>query len=245
LRAGARAAIVLLMQAPVKHIEAPDFRHVRAWIFDLDNTLYEARSNIFPQIERRMGEFVARLLRLEAAAAKAVQKALYRNHSTTLNGLVKEHGIDPETFLAYVHDIDLSSLVPQPLLTEGIARLPGRRFVFTNGCRHHAERVLERLALTSLFDGIWDIRACGFVPKPDAAAYARVVAEAGIAPRAAAMFDDIARNLIAAKALGMTTVWLKTEVPWSKDGPNISVESDNVIDHETGDLVQFLHSIRV
>ena len=150
------------MEAPVKPGKAPDFRHVEWWIFDLDNTLYEAHSDVFPQIERRMGEFVARLLRLEAAAAKAVQKALYRSHGTTLNGLVKEHGIDPEIFLDYVHDIDLSSLVPRPRLTEGIAHLPGRRLVFTNGCRHHAERVLERLALTPLFEETWDIRACGF-----------------------------------------------------------------------------------
>ena len=174
-----------------------------------------------------------------------MQKALYRAHGTTLNGLVKEHGIDPETFLDYVHDVDLSSLLPQPRLTQAIARLPGRRLVFTNGCRHHAARVLDQLALTPFFEGIWDIRACGFVPKPDAAAYDRIVAEAGIAPREAAMFDDIARNLIAAKALGMTTVWLEDRAPWSKDGPNISVESGSVIDHETRDLVHFLHSIRV
>jgi putative hydrolase of the HAD superfamily len=224
---------------------APDFRHVRSWIFDLDNTLYEAHSDVFPQIERRMGEFVGRLLRLEAAEARMVQKSLYRSHGTTLNGLVKEHGIDPETFLDYVHDIDLSSLLPQPRLTEGIARLPGRRFVFTNGCRHHAARVLDRLELASLFDGIWDIRACDFVPKPDAAAYAKVVAEAGIEAQEAAMFDDIARNLIAAHALGMTTVWLNTDAPWSKDGPDFPVESRAAIDHETGNLVSFLHSLRV
>ena len=233
------------MQTPVRPPEGPDFRQIGWWIFDLDNTLYEARSDVFPQIEHRMGEFVARLLRLGAAEEKAVQKALYRRHGTTLSGLVKEHGIDPEPYLAYVHDIDLSSLTPQPRLTEAIARLPGRRLVFTNGCRHHAARVLERLALTSLFEGIWDIRACGFVPKPDATAYAGLVAEAGIVPGKAAMFDDIAGNLVAAKALGMTTVWLKTDMPWSKDGPNISVESQSVIDHETGDLVDFLHSIRV
>jgi putative hydrolase of the HAD superfamily len=224
---------------------APDFRHVRAWIFDLDNTLYEAHSGVFPQIERRMGEFVGKLLRLEAAEARAVQKSLYRSHGTTLNGLVKEHGIDPETFLDYVHDIDLSSLVPQPRLTEAIARLPGRRFVFTNGCRHHAARVLARLDIAPLFDGIWDIRSCDFVPKPDAAAYRKVVADAGIAPAEAAMFDDIARNLIAAKALGMTTVWINSGAPWAKDGPEIPVEPDRTIDHEATDLAQFLHSIRI
>jgi len=224
---------------------APDLRHVQTWIFDLDNTLYEARSDVFPQIERRMGEFVQRLLKLEAAEARAVQKSLYRSHGTTLCGLVKVHGIDPEPFLHYVHDIDLSSLKPQPRLTEGIARLPGRKLVFTNGCRHHAERVLDRLGLAHLFTGIWDIRACGFVPKPDAAAYGMVVTDAGIAPSEAAMFDDIARNLIAPKALGMTTVWLNTDAPWTRDGPEIPVESRVVIDHETTDLVQFLHSIRV
>ncbi|HEX3756805.1 MAG TPA: pyrimidine 5'-nucleotidase [Rhizomicrobium sp.] len=224
---------------------APDLRHIRTWIFDLDNTLYAAHGDVFPQIERRMGEFVGRLLRLEAAEARTVQKALYRAHGTTLNGLIKEHGVDPEAFLDYVHDIDLSSLAPQPLLTEGIARLPGRRFVFTNGCRHHAGRVLERLAIAPLFDGIWDIRACGFVPKPDAAAYARVVAQAGVAPRLAAMFDDIAGNLVPAHALGMTTIWLDTGAPWSKEGPAFPVESRAAIDHETTDLGHFLHSIRV
>jgi putative hydrolase of the HAD superfamily len=224
---------------------APDFRHVGTWIFDLDNTLYEARSDVFPQIEQRMGEFVARLLRLEPAEARKVQKALYRAYGTTLNGLVREHGIDPEPFLAYVHDIDLSSLVPQPDLTRAIARLPGRRLVFTNGCRHHAARVLERLALTALFDGIWDIRACGFVPKPDAAAYRQVVSEAGIAPGRAAMFDDIPGNLVAAHALGMTTVWLNSGVSWSREGPEFPVESRAAIDHEAAGLVPFLRSIRI
>jgi putative hydrolase of the HAD superfamily len=226
-------------------MDTPDLRHIRTWIFDLDNTLYEARSDIFPQIERRMGEFVSRLLRLEAAAARAVQKALYREHGTTLNGLVKVHGIDPEQFLAYVHDIDLTSLVPQPRLTDGIARLPGRRMVFTNGCRHHAERVLARLGIAALFDGIWDIRACGFVPKPDAQAYAKVVADAGIDAQQAAMFDDIARNLVAAHDLGMTTVWVDGGAAWGKDGPDFPVETRRHIDHETTDLISFLHSIRV
>jgi putative hydrolase of the HAD superfamily len=234
------------MESPAQTPEtAPDLRHIRTWIFDLDNTLYEARSDVFPQIERRMGEFVARVLRLEAAEAKAVQKSLYRSHGTTLNGLVKVYGIDPELFLADVHDIDLSSLMPQPRLTQGIARLPGRRLVFTNGCRHHAGRVLNRLGIAALFDGIWDIRACGFIPKPDAEAYVTVVADAGIAPQEAAMFDDIARNLVAAHALGMTTVWINSGAAWGKDGPDFPVESRRHIDHETTDLVPFLHSIRV
>ena len=122
------------------------FGHVRDWIFDLDNTLYRADNGIFAQIDGRMTQFVAKLLGMEHGAARQVQKQLYRDHGTTLAGLVAVYGIDPEPYLAFVHDIDLSELQPDPALIAALTRLPGRRFVFTNGCRNHATRILERLA---------------------------------------------------------------------------------------------------
>src|ERR1051326_3138474 len=164
----------------------PDFRHVKDWIFDLDNTLYCATSGIFAQIEGRMTDYVMAFLKLSREEAYARQKALYRQYGTTLNGLMREHGASPEDYLHYVHDIDLSSLQPDMGLAEAIEKLPGRRFVFTNGCRDHAGRILERLRMTALFDEIWDIRTMGFQPKPEMQAYRCVVAASGIACEQAA-----------------------------------------------------------
>ena len=222
----------------------PDFRHVRDWIFDLDNTLYRADCGVFAQIEARMTDFVERLTGQERETARALQKDLYRQYGTTLNGLMQTRGIDPEAYLAFVHDIDLAAIAPDAALTFAIERLPGRRYVFTNGCRHHATRILARLGMTHLFDEIWDIRTLDFIPKPDQRAYEQVVATAGLKPDGAAMFDDIAHNLAPARALGMTTVWLKTSAPWNNHGPLIETAPGD-IDHETDNLAQFLHSIRI
>jgi putative hydrolase of the HAD superfamily len=222
----------------------PDFRHVTSWIFDLDNTLYRADNGIFAQIEARMTDYVMAFLKLPREEAYVRQKELYRRYGTTLSGLMHEHGATPDDYLHYVHDIDLSSLGPDPALAQAIARLPGRRFVFTNGCRDHAARILDRLQMKDLFDAVWDIRTMAFQPKPERAAYASVVEAGGVACAQAAMFDDIARNLVPARAMGMTTVWLKTDSPWGKHGPLMDVrESD--IDHETDNLTEFLHSIRI
>jgi len=223
---------------------APDFRHVRSWIFDLDNTLYRADNGIFAQIEARMTEYVMAFLKLGREEAYARQKELYRRYGTTLNGLMTEHGAEPDAYLHYVHDIDLSSLGPDPMLAEAITRLPGRRFVFTNGCRDHAARILDRLRMADLFDAVWDIRSMDFAPKPEPRAYASVVAASGVTAASAAMFDDIARNLVPARAMGMTTVWLKTDSPWGKHGPLMDVAQGD-IDHETDNLTQFLNSIRI
>jgi len=156
----------------------PDFRHVRSWIFDLDNTLYRADNGIFAQIEARMTDYVMAFLKLPREEAYARQKELYRRYGTTLNGLMTEHGAEPDAYLQYVHDIDLSDLGPDQALAEVIARLPGRRFVFTNGCRDHAARILDRLGMAELFDAVWDIRSMAFAPKPEPRAYASVVAAA-------------------------------------------------------------------
>src|SRR5260221_14037664 len=159
----------------------PDFRHVKSWIFDLDNTLYCADSGIFAQIEARMTDYVMAYLKLPRDQAYARQKELYRQYGTTMNGLMREHGASPEDYLHYVHDIDLASLQPDQGLTAAIEKLPGRRFVFTNGCRDHAGRILERLGMTALFDEILDIRTMCFQPKPQMEAYQSVVAASGLA----------------------------------------------------------------
>ena len=221
------------------------FRHVQDWIFDLDNTLYRADNGIFAQIDGRMTAFVAQLLGMERDAARQIQKQLYRDHGTTLAGLIAMHKIDPEPYLDFVHDIDLSELQPDPALIAALTRLPGRRFVFTKGCRHHAMRILERLELADMFEQVWDIRTIGFVPKPAQAAYDAVVTAGSVTPARAAMFDDIARNLVLPHELGMTTVWLDGQSDWSRQGPDFPVASKAHIDHETRDLCSFLNSIGI
>jgi putative hydrolase of the HAD superfamily len=223
----------------------PDFRHVRAWLFDLDNTLYRADCGVFAQIESRMTDYVARFTGLPREEARTLQKSLYRAHGTTLNGLMRLHGADADDYLDYVHDIDLSGLAPNADLIAAIARLPGRRYVFTNGCRNHAARILAKIGGGDLFDDVWDIRTLEFTPKPDRRAYDRVVAAAAIEPARAAMFDDIAHNLVAARALGMTTVWLNTGSAFSHGGPEAAEAPHEHADHETQDLPQFLTSIRI
>src|SRR5580692_4590774 len=173
------------LTSPQAGTGGPDFSHVRDWIFDLDNTLYRADNGIFAQIDANMTRFVARLLGMEKDAARQVQKQLYRDYGTTLAGLVAVYKIDPEPYLTFVHDIDLSDLAPDPALRDALTRLPGRRFVFTNGCRNHAGRILERLQLADLFEQVWDIRTIDFVPKPGPAAYDAAVAAGDITPRKA------------------------------------------------------------
>jgi putative hydrolase of the HAD superfamily len=183
-------------------------QHVDSWIFDLDNSLYPASADLFALIDLRMGEFIQQLLGCGHEEARRVQKGYFREHGTTLAGLMAAHGTDPHEFLAFVHDIDLARLAADPRLVAALDRLPGRKFVFTNGDEAYARRVLERLGLANAFDGLHDIHAMDYVPKPDPRAYAAMCERHAIDPARALFADDMARNLAPAKALGMVTVWI-------------------------------------
>jgi putative hydrolase of the HAD superfamily len=233
------------MPLPAAQFERPDFRHVRNWIFDLDNTLYPSACNLFSQIDARMALYMQERLGVSRDDAKRLQKAYYHEHGTTLNGLMNLHSIDAEDYLAFVHDIDLSVLAADAGLKTAITALPGRKFVFTNGCVNHAIRVLAKLDLAESFETIWDIRTIRFTPKPHADAYRTVLAEAGSDGSDAAMFEDIARNLVEAKAVGMTTVLLANGSEWSRQGPSHPVAQAHHIDYETDNLAAFLRAIRV
>jgi putative hydrolase of the HAD superfamily len=186
---------------------ASGFDHVEAWVFDLDNTLYPADCNLFAQIDRRMGEFIANSLGIPLEEARSLRETYYYEHGTTLAGLVRLHDVSPDAFLDYVHDIDLGAVLPSPNLAAALEALPGRKFIFTNGSRKHAEAVAERLGVSGQFDGICDIHALDYIyPKPTQEAYERFVRAHGVVPRQAAMFDDLPHNLETAHRLGMTTV---------------------------------------
>jgi putative hydrolase of the HAD superfamily len=220
------------------------FGHVDTWVFDLDNTLYPASCRLFDQIDVKMGEFVSRLLNVEYAEAKTYQKQLFYRYGTTLRGLMTEHGIEPDSFLDYVHDIDHSPVPPNRGLDEALHALPGRKLVFTNGTVAHAEKVMARIGITHHFGDIFDIVHSDFIPKPDMEPYRKFVATTGINPRTSAMFEDIARNLEAPHALGMTTVLVVS--PDNRDAQhlNAGVAADSEhVHHVTSDLTAFLSGV--
>ncbi|HVI04591.1 MAG TPA: pyrimidine 5'-nucleotidase, partial [Sphingomicrobium sp.] len=186
----------------------PRLAHIRDWIFDLDNCLYPASTDLFALIDERMGAYIERLLGVDAAEAKRVQKAHFHQHGTTLAGLMKEHDIDPRDFLEDVHDIPLDRIRPDERLARLLPRLPGRRFVFTNGDEPYARRVLDAIGVQNHFDDLHDIRASSYRPKPDPHGYALLCDRFGIDPAHALLADDMVQNLAPAKQLGMTTVWV-------------------------------------
>jgi putative hydrolase of the HAD superfamily len=221
------------------------FRDVDAWIFDLDNTLYPRSSNLFQQVDRRIHDYVAKLLNLSREDAKRIQKDYYQRYGTTLRGLMQEHSIDVDEFLAYVHDIDHSVVKPDPALAAAIEKLPGRKFILTNGSRAHAEKVAGRLGVTRHFEDIFDIVSSDLLPKPAAATYDKFLVTTGVAPQKAAMFEDLSRNLAVPAALGMATVLIipgeATEIlgeAWEQEGR----EAPHV-DFVTDDLSAFLESV--
>jgi putative hydrolase of the HAD superfamily len=216
----------------------PALRHIDCWIFDLDNSLYPASANLFELIDIRMGEFIQRLLGCEPEEARRVQKQHFHEHGTTLAGLMAENGVDPHEFLDYVHDIDLARISADPSLVRAIDCLPGRKFVFTNGDEVYATRVLEKMGLANLWDGLHDIHAMGYVPKPNPAAYTAMCQRYGIAPERALFVEDMARNLEPAKALGMTTVWVDNGSERGSHGAD-----PTFIDYRTHDIGDWLIEI--
>lgn len=186
----------------------PRFAHIRDWIFDLDNCLYPASTGLFSLIDHRMGAYIQRLLDCGPEEAKRVQKAHFHQHGTTLAGLMKEHGVDPHDFLHDVHDIDLDRVRCDERLARLLPRLPGRRFVFTNGDAPYAWRVLDRIGVGDHFDDLHDIHASSYRPKPDPHGYALLCERFRIDPAHALLADDMVQNLAPAKALGMTTIWV-------------------------------------
>ena len=219
---------------------------IDTWVFDLDNTLYPPRSNLFAQIDQRMGAFIAELLDVAPQEAKRIQKDYYRVHGTTLHGLMVEHGVDPHVFLSFVHDIDHSPIEADPALGAILSELPGRKFVLTNGSVAHAGAVMDRLGIAGHFEDVFDIVAADFRPKPDRAPYEKFLAQYAIEPRRAAMFEDLPRNLAVPKDLGMATVLVVDhEDPRSGSRAEWEVAGADAvhIDHVTGDLAAFLADI--
>jgi putative hydrolase of the HAD superfamily len=205
------------------------FSHVDTWVFDLDHTLYPPRMRLFDQIEVRMTSYVMRELNVSRDEADDLRARYWREHGTTLAGLMRNHDIDPDPYLVEVHDIDFSVLDPEPALAEVIRQLPGRKIIYTNGSAPYAEQVLAARGLNGLFAEIYGIEHAGYRPKPEAAAFEQVFARDGLNPKSAAMFEDDPRNLRVPYDMGLNTVLV---TPEPDPHPHIH--------HHTDDLTGFL-----
>ncbi len=216
----------------------PRFAHVRDWIFDLDNCLYPASAGLFDLIDERMGSYIQRLLGCDPVEARRVQKEHFHAHGTTLAGLMHEHGVDPHDFLDEVHSIPLDRVSRNDRLASALARLPGRRFVFTNGDEPYARRVLQAIGVHAQFDDLHDIHANSYRPKPDPESYRRLCERFAIDPHHALFVEDMAANLKPAKQLGMTTVWVDNGSERGSHGAD-----PGFIDHRIENVADWLESI--
>ena len=214
-------------------------------MFDLDNTLYPHHLNLWQQVDDRIRAYIADFLKVPHDEAFRVQKDYYRRYGTTMRGLMTEHGLNPDDYLEFVHQIDHSPLEPNPALGAALEKLPGRKLILTNGTRKHADAVMHRLAVHQHFEDVFDIVAAELEPKPLAKTYERFLARHDVDASKAAMFEDLARNLEAPHALGMTTVLVVPEgtrevfrEDWElqgRDAPHV--------DYLTDDLSGFLEAI--
>ena len=214
-------------------------------MFDLDNTLYPHHLNLWHQVDERIRDYIAKFLDVTHDEAFRLQKDYYKRYGTSMRGLMAEHGLKPDDFLDFVHQIDHSPLEPNPALGAALERLPGRKLILTNGTRRHAEAVMQRLAIHSHFEDVFDIVAAELDPKPLPQTYDRFLARHGVDPKQAAMFEDLARNLSVPHALGMTTVLVIPERTREvfREGWELEGRDAPHVDHVTDDLVGFLEAI--
>ena len=226
---------------------ARGFAAVETWVFDLDNTLYPHDLNLWQQIDERIRSFVSGFLRVTHDEAFRVQKDYYRRYGTTMRGLMAEHGLNPDDFLEFVHQIDHSPLLPNPALGDAIEKLPGRKLILTNGTRKHAEAVMRRLDIDRHFEDVFDVAAADLDPKPLPQVYDRFLHKHGVDPRRAAMFEDLARNLEVPYTLGMTTVLVVPPATREvfREGWELEGRDAPHVDHVTDDLAGFLEAISV
>lgn len=226
-----------------------DLSHVETWIFDLDNTLYDAKCQLFKQIDARMTAFIRDRLSMDHDIARKLQKDYYVKYGTTMRGLMDEHNVCPNVFMDYVHDIDLAPIENNPALGAALESLPGRKLIYTNGSIKHAENVATALGVFHLFDDVFDISAADFQPKPNLSSYQKFLSDHDVAPSTAVMFEDLIQNLEAPHALGMTTVLVCSDAAWLSDEPHNKRPArpgDHAphIHHVTDNLTNFLTQAR-
>ena len=217
-----------------------DLQSIKFWIFDLDNTLYSGNTRVFEQVDKKMTEYISKKLKVDKEEAKKIQKNYFHKYNTTLNGMIKNHKINAHEFLDFVHDINIDFLQKDPELAKEIERLDGIKIIFTNGSRKHALNVTKRLGIDQLFDDIFDIVDCNFIPKPLIEPYKKLVEKHKIDPKLCVFVEDIARNLKPAYEMGMKTVWIENDEPWAS-----KFSDSNFVNYRTNNLSEFLKKINL
>ena len=210
-----------------------DLNHIRHWVFDLDNTLYQPSIRLFDQIEVKMRDYIVSNLKLTPQAADTLRYVYWRRYGTTLVGLMQEHDIDPDPFLEQVHDIDFSKLPKNHALAKAIEALPGRKIIYTNGTATYAQKVVNALGLGGRFDAFYGIEHAAYHPKPKSEAYAIIFGDEDLQANQSAMFEDDPRNLNVPHQLGLKTILVNASN--TEDKPHI--------DYQTNDIAQFLRQI--
>jgi len=217
-----------------------EFQLMKYWLFDLDNTLYSGETRVFEQVDKKMSEYISKKLNVSLIEAKKIQKNYFYEYNTTLNGMIKNHKIDANEFLEFVHDIDIDFLKKDTLLEIELKKLSGKKIIFTNGSRKHALNVTKRIGIEKCFDDIFDIVDADFFPKPTVLPYKKLIEKHKIDPNLCVFIEDIARNLKPAYEMGMKTIWIKNNEPWAKE-----FSDSNFINYKTDNLSKFLKKINL
>jgi len=215
-------------------------KSIKYWIFDLDNTLYSGKTKVFEQVDKKMSKYISKKLNVSIEEAKKIQKNYFYEYNTTLNGMIKNHKIDANEFLDYVHDINIDFLKKDTKLSEELGKLNGKKIIFTNGSRKHAMNVTKRIGIDQHFNDIFDIVDSEFIPKPSMEPYEKLVKKHKIDPNLCVFVEDIARNLKPAYEIGMKTIWIENDEPWAK-----KFSDENFINFKTNNLSEFLRKINL
>ena len=217
-----------------------ELQFIKFWIFDLDNTLYADETKVFDQVDKKMSKYISEKLNVNITEAKEIQKNYFHKYNTTLNGMIKNHKIDANEFLEFVHDIDVNFLKKNYGLGEELKKLDGKRIIYTNGSKKHALNVTKKIGIDQYFDGIFDIVDSNFVPKPLIEPYKKLVQKHKIDPKLCVFIEDIARNLKPAYEMGMKTIWIENNEPWAK-----KFSDGDFINYRTNNLTEFLKKINL
>ena len=215
-----------------------DLSKIKFWLFDLDNTLYSGDTKVFDQVDKKMSKFISEKLKVNLEEAKKMQKNYFYEYNSTLNCMIKNHDIDANELLEFVHDVDLEVLKKDEPLKKEIEKLKGKKIIFTNGSKAHASNVTSRIGIEQLFDGVFDIVDSDFYPKPSLEPYKKIIENYKIVPEYCIFFEDIARNLKPAYELGMKTVWIENNEPWAA-----KYSDEEFVNYKTGSLTNFLKEI--
>ena len=217
-----------------------ELKNIKNILFDLDGVLYDDLEAVFGQVSRKMTKYISNKLNLNLEKAKELQTNYFHKYNTSLNGLMIHHDIDPEDFLNYVHDIDLTFMKKDLVLRNELENLKTKKFIFTNGSKNHAKNITKHLGIDDLFDGLFDIVDAEFSPKPTAKAFDLMIKKFKINPKETLYIEDIAKNLSIGKERGTITAWLVNNEYWGKK------ESDKeFIDYKIENLSLFLKEIRL